>query len=77
METSHRKRGSASGGLRFGARVAEDVASATLLSDALYERLPNRRSCVICGGPLIKSIHYPCCTKECKREYKDWLSERT
>lgn len=64
------------GFLKFGTRAVEDAVSATLLSDVLYERLPNRRNCVICGRPLVKSTHYPCCAKECKKKYKDWLGER-
>lgn len=76
MGTGYRKNDSVRGGLRFGTRVMEEVASTTLLSEALYESLPNRRDCVICGGPLIKNVHYPCCTKECKRRYKEWLNEK-
>lgn len=72
----HKKWGGVSGGLRLGTRVIEDVVSATLLSDVLYARLPNRRDCVICGGLLTKNIHYPCCSKKCRKEYKDWLNER-
>ncbi|MFN3467116.1 MAG: hypothetical protein ACK4WF_05380 [Candidatus Brocadiales bacterium] len=73
MRTSHRRQ---EGFLNFGTRAVEDVVSATLLSDALYERLPNRRSCVICGRPLVKGNYYPCCARGCKEKYKDWLGER-
>ena len=71
MKTSHRRR---EGFLNFGTRAVEDVFSATLLSDALYASLPNRRTCVICGGRLVRSAYYPCCTKGCKKEHKDWLN---
>ncbi|HHT9120353.1 MAG TPA: hypothetical protein ACFYD3_07410 [Candidatus Hypogeohydataceae bacterium YC41] len=73
METSRRKR---EGFLRFGTRVEDYILLATAMSDALYEGLPDRKDCVICGGPLTKNIHYPCCSKGCRKEYKDWLNER-
>ncbi len=70
--------------LRFGTKVVEDSISYTLLSDVLYERLPDRKDCVICGGPLrnptlarlrrTRASHYPCCNKECRKKYTDWLN---
>jgi hypothetical protein len=63
------------GFLRVGTRAAEDIFTATVLSQILYEELPDRRECVICGQVLIKNIHYPCCSRECKSEYRDWLNE--
>jgi hypothetical protein len=67
-------KGSKAGGLRFGTRVMEEATLARLMQETLYEALPDRKRCVICERPLIKNIHYPCCTKECRRKYKEWLN---
>ncbi|MFQ5863247.1 MAG: hypothetical protein ACE5IC_09030 [Candidatus Brocadiales bacterium] len=39
-------------GLYFGSRAQRDIDDATILSDALYQVLPDRKGCIVCGRPL-------------------------
>ncbi len=70
LGTTYKKR---EGSLRFGTRASEDILMSTFLSEAIYQGLPNRKACVICGALITKKVHYPCCTKDCKKKYRDWL----
>ncbi len=39
-------------GLQFGNRIQRDIDEASILSEARYRVLPDRKTCIVCGSGL-------------------------
>lgn len=74
-------------GLHFGNRAQRDIDEATVLSDARYQVLPDRKNCIVCARPLIRAVNlspvevrhrrnvfHPACSLACRRQYLEWLN---